>query len=159
MPTQSVYDQPAVPIRITAEILSRDPAPFAKRRGRCYIGPALQGASGPRTGQKSTWPRVIFFTNELSAWRWGRSGPERKFVMPVKALPPSANLDHLKHQAKDLLRERESRDPQVAQRIREFHPRFRDATDLQIFDARLKLADARLTIARERGFASWERLK
>ena len=79
--------------------------------------------------------------------------------MPVKALPPHASLEHLKHQAKDLIREHGSRDPQAAQRIREFHPRFRAATDPEIFDARLKLADARLTIARERGFASWARLK
>lgn len=79
--------------------------------------------------------------------------------MPVKALPPNASLAHLKHQAKDLIKAHASRDPQAAQRIREFHPRFRKAADLDIFDARLTLSDAQLTIARERGFASWARLK
>jgi hypothetical protein len=84
---------------------------------------------------------------------------ERKFVMPVKALPSNAALNHLKHQAKDLLKARTERDLQAAQRIREFHPRFKHAADATIFDAEFKLADAQLTIARERGFASWPKLK
>ena len=79
--------------------------------------------------------------------------------MPVKVLPPKANLDHLKYQAKDLLRDHGFHDAQAAQRIREFHPRFRNANDSDIFNARLSLSDARLTIARERGFANWARLK
>ena len=79
--------------------------------------------------------------------------------MPVKSLPANANLEHLKYQAKDLIKAHAARDPQAAQRIREFHPRFHDATDAAIFDARMKLAEAQLTIARERGFASWARLK
>ena len=79
--------------------------------------------------------------------------------MPVKPLPPNADLNHLKHQAKDLLKARTERDPQAAQRIREFHPQFKQASDENIFDAEFKLADAQLTIARERGFASWPKLK
>ena len=79
--------------------------------------------------------------------------------MPVKGLPPNANLDHLKYQAKDLIKEHGSRELQAAQRIREFHPRFRKATDAEIFDAPLRLSDAQLTIARERGFASWTGLR
>jgi hypothetical protein len=79
--------------------------------------------------------------------------------MPVKPLPAGANLDHLRYQAKDLVKEHRSRDAQAAQRIREFHPRFKNATDREIFEARLSLADAQLTIARERGFSTWARLK
>lgn len=79
--------------------------------------------------------------------------------MPVKPLPPNPNLDHLKHQAKNLLKAHTARTPDVAQRLREFHPRFTTSTDAEIFAAHLKLADAQLTIARERGFASWARLK
>lgn len=79
--------------------------------------------------------------------------------MPVVPLPVNPNLDHLRNQAKDLLRAQAAGDPQVAQRIREFHPRFHLATDSQIFSASLSLADAQLTIARERGFPSWARLK
>ena len=47
--------------------------------------------------------------------------------MPVKRLPSNPNLDHLKYQAKDLLKPHAARDPGAAQRIREFHPRFRKA--------------------------------
>ena len=79
--------------------------------------------------------------------------------MPVRRLPPNPNLDHLKYQAKDLLKERGAHSPGAAQRIREFHPRFRRAADAEIFDAHLSLSDAQLTIAREYGFPSWARLK
>jgi len=79
--------------------------------------------------------------------------------MPVKSLPPNANLHHLKYQAKDLLKAHAARDPQVAQRIREFHPMFEKSSDPEIFKAKLKVSDAQLAIARERGFASWARLK
>jgi Ankyrin repeats (3 copies) len=79
--------------------------------------------------------------------------------MPVRSLPANPNLDHLRYQAKDLLRAHGARNPEVAQRLREFHPRFRRATDTVIFEARLKLSDAQLAIAREYGFSSWTRLK
>ncbi len=79
--------------------------------------------------------------------------------MPVRRLPSDPNLDHLKYQAKDLLRDHTARDLATAQRLREFHPRFRRSSDAEIFDARLKLSDAQLAIAREAGFPSWARLK
>ena len=79
--------------------------------------------------------------------------------MPVKPLPPDADLSHLKHRAKDLLKARAARQLQAAQRIREFHPRFNDAADETIFSVPFHLADAQLTIARESGFRSWPRLK
>jgi hypothetical protein len=87
------------------------------------------------------------------------SGYERKFVMPVKRLPTNPNLEHLRYQAKDLLRDHAARDLAVAQRIREFHPHWNKATDAEIFDAKPSLSDAQLTIAREYGFPSWARLK
>lgn len=79
--------------------------------------------------------------------------------MPVRRLGPSPNLDHLKHQAKDLLKEHAARLPDTAQKIREFHPRFHQASDAEILGAPLTLSDAQLTIAREHGFPSWARLK
>ena len=79
--------------------------------------------------------------------------------MPVRHLPSNPNLEHLKYQAKDLLKEHTARTPAVAQRVREFHPRFSRATDAEIFDAQLSLSDAQLAIAREYGFPSWARLK
>lgn len=79
--------------------------------------------------------------------------------MPVRSLPESPSLDHLKYQAKDLLRDHAARSLAAAQRIREFHPRFTGASDAHIFAAQLKLSDAQLAIAREAGFPSWARLK
>jgi hypothetical protein len=79
--------------------------------------------------------------------------------MPVRHLPSNPSLDHLKYQAKDLLKGHAARDFGVAQRIREFHPSFMGAGDAEIFSARFSLADAQLAIAREYGFPSWTRLK
>lgn len=79
--------------------------------------------------------------------------------MPVRALPLHPNLEHLKYQAKDLLRGHADRDAAVAQRIREFHPAWSKAPDEEIFAASFRLRDAQLAIAREYGFASWTRLK
>ena len=79
--------------------------------------------------------------------------------MPVKPLPSNPSLDHLRYQAKDLLRDHAARDSGAAQRIREFHPHFGGATDAEIFERSLRLSDAQLTIAREHGYPSWTRLK
>lgn len=79
--------------------------------------------------------------------------------MPVKSLPPNPSLNHLRYQAKDLLRDHAARSQAVAQRIREFHPQFRRASDAEILEAQFRLSDAQLTIAREYGFPSWARMK
>ena len=41
--------------------------------------------------------------------------------MPVRRLPSNPNLDHLRYQARDLLREHAARLSDTAQKIREFH--------------------------------------
>jgi len=79
--------------------------------------------------------------------------------MPTKLLPANSSLDHLKHQAKDLIRQHALREPSIAQRLREFHPSLRRATDQEIFSTHLTLSEAQLAIAGEYGFASWARLK
>ena len=79
--------------------------------------------------------------------------------MPAKQFPSNPDLNHLKYQAKDLLKGLAAHDRGVAQRIREFNPRFKNATDAEIFDSALRLSDAQFTIAREYGFKSWVRLK
>jgi Ankyrin repeats (3 copies) len=79
--------------------------------------------------------------------------------MPVIPLPSDPDLEHLKHQAKDLMRARQAATPEACQRIREFHPRFRSAPDEAIARAPFALSDAQLTIARERGFSSWPKLR
>ncbi len=79
--------------------------------------------------------------------------------MPTKQLPANPSLEHLKYQAKDLLRQHALREASSAQRLREFHPNLRRAADEEIFSTHLTLSDAQLAIAREYGFASWTRLK
>lgn len=79
--------------------------------------------------------------------------------MPVRPLPSNPSLDHLKYQARDLKKLHAARDRGAAQRMREFHPHCRELTDDAIFARKLTLSDAHLTIARERGFKSWPRLK
>jgi len=79
--------------------------------------------------------------------------------MPVRALPKNPSLEHLKYQAKDLLKDHAARSAAAAQRIREFHPDWRKASDAEIFAATFRLSDAQLAIAREYGFLSWPRLK
>jgi ankyrin repeat protein len=79
--------------------------------------------------------------------------------MPTRLLPANASLSQLKVQAKDLLRAQRAHEPASLQRLREFHPRFRDAQDDTIATTPLKLSDAQFAIAREYGFRSWPRLK
>ena len=79
--------------------------------------------------------------------------------MPTKWLPDSANLDHLRHQAKDLRRDYRAGEMAAFQRVREFHPRFGDVADADMPAMAFKLADAQLSIAREYGYPSWPRLK
>lgn len=79
--------------------------------------------------------------------------------MPTKTLPDNPSLDHLKYQAKDLLKGHREANPEVLQRIREFHPRFRGLEDVAIAQAKLTLTDAYYAIAREYGFPSWTRLR
>ncbi len=79
--------------------------------------------------------------------------------MPVRPLPANPSLSHLQYQAKDLLKALAASNPAAAQLVREFHPRFGQAADEEIFAANLRLSDAQLTIAREAGFSSWPRLK
>jgi ankyrin repeat protein len=71
--------------------------------------------------------------------------------MPIRRLPVRPDLDHLKRQAKDLLRAIHEGDPAATAEFEERHP---DAID----PARAKLADAQLVIARSYQTASWTRL-
>jgi ankyrin repeat protein len=70
--------------------------------------------------------------------------------MSKKALPPRPSLDHLKHQASDLLKAQKRGEAEAAARIAEHHPGA---------GAPFRLSDAQLVVAREYGFASWSRLR
>ena len=121
----------------------------------------LRNRAQPVRGKDRSPPHITILHELTFGLQMRTSGVfnERKFVMPTRHLPSNASIDHLGHQAKDLLAAHAARDSQVAQRIREFHPRFHKATDAVIFDTKLKLSDAQLTIAREHGFPSWARLR
>ncbi len=68
-----------------------------------------------------------------------------------RELPVKANLEHLKEQAKDLLRKIRQGDAVAIERVRS-HVSFSAP-------ASVKLVDAQHVIAREYGFASWPKLK
>jgi hypothetical protein len=66
-------------------------------------------------------------------------------------LPAKPNLEHLKEQAKDLLRKCQQGDAAATERFRSLASYSASAS--------LKLADAQHVIARDYGFASWPKLK
>ena len=72
-----------------------------------------------------------------------------------KRLPPRAHLDHLKTQAKDLLRAQRSGEPAAVQRLRAYLTRLSsDDED----SAPVSLQETQYVIAREYGFANWAEL-
>lgn len=79
--------------------------------------------------------------------------------MPQKTLPPNPDLDHLRHQARDLRRSLRAADPRACQWVREFHPCLGSGDDAAIAAAPFALADALLTVARIYGYSSWANLK
>jgi HEAT repeat protein len=75
-------------------------------------------------------------------------------------LPRHPNLDHLKQQAKDLLKAYRAGDERARQLVeRQLMARYRPRPSGQHSDGRVLLADALLVIAREYGFASWPQLR
>ena len=81
--------------------------------------------------------------------------------MNTKELPARPSLEQYKKQAKELLKNAKSGQPETLQlalqRIKKDHPRFGRLADLELSGAKLVLADAQLVIAREHGFESWPR--
>ena len=73
--------------------------------------------------------------------------------------PDRLNLDHLKKQAKDLIRLYRSRDAAAMARFRAALPAAAGHSDEGISSLQLRLHDAQSCIAREHGFASWPDLK
>lgn len=73
--------------------------------------------------------------------------------MPICPLPNDPSFEHLKGQAKRLLKEVGASNPLALAVVREFHPRAAAAL------AEFKLADAQLVVARGYGLPSWPKLK
>src|SRR5262249_31474854 len=71
--------------------------------------------------------------------------------MPDRHLPVRPNLEQLKHQAKDLLRQFRRGDPAAIDDFRTYHPE-------PLEPAQAKRADAQLVLARSYQAPSWPRL-
>jgi ankyrin repeat protein len=77
----------------------------------------------------------------------------------VNSLTDRSNLDHLRKQAKDLLRLYRSADPAAFERLRASLPAARGKGDPALAAMALRLHDMQSCIAREHGFSSWNALK
>jgi bifunctional DNase/RNase len=77
--------------------------------------------------------------------------------MPRK-LPPRANLENLKKQAKQLLKDHQAGSIEAVGRIAESLPRLAGVSEAEILGAEFALQDAQLVLAHEYGFASWPKL-
>jgi ankyrin repeat protein len=76
-----------------------------------------------------------------------------------KPLPANPSLENLKKQAKTLKKAWQAGQKEPLARIRAAHPQYAGATDEQLREARPRLTDSQLVLAREAGFASWPQMK
>ena len=74
-------------------------------------------------------------------------------------LPPSPDLDHLRKQAKRLLRAARAGSSEALQRFATTLPAARDISLAALMQRPLRLHDAQSVVAREHGFRSWTELK
>lgn len=77
----------------------------------------------------------------------------------MPTLPERSNIDHLRKQAKELLRLYRNHDPATLERLRRALPVAQTKTDAQLISLDLRLHDMQSCIAREYEFASWNELK
>ena len=75
--------------------------------------------------------------------------------MPPLALPPRPSLEHLRKQAKDLLKAYRAAHPRALARFRQSQPRLAGASDDHLERLSISLRDAQRVVAAEYGFASW----
>src|SRR5579871_5905105 len=78
--------------------------------------------------------------------------------MKSQQLPERANLEHLKKQAKSLLRAARAKDPDALKRFQTI-PALAQLTSTEAGPTNLALHDAQFVIAREHGFKSWKELR
>jgi hypothetical protein len=77
----------------------------------------------------------------------------------VSSLPERPNLDHLRKQAKELLRQYRAHDPNALVCFREHLPGAKGKSDPELSAMAFGLRDAQSCIARRYGFPSWHELK
>src|SRR6266849_1480705 len=119
---------------------------------------AVQAAPGPAGRVEPTCSFQVALKSLCAA---GVAGRRRLHARrsPMKRLPDRVNLDHLKKQAKDLIRLYRSRDAQAIARFRHALPAAADHSDDEIASLKFRLHDAQSCVAREYGFASWSDLR
>jgi hypothetical protein len=76
-----------------------------------------------------------------------------------KPLPARPSLEQLKKQAKELVKDRQTRNPAAFTLIREFLPALTGKTDQEIIAFPFALHDAQSVMARQYGFLSWNKLR
>ena len=77
----------------------------------------------------------------------------------MTSLPEWSNIDQLRKQAKELLRDYRRNEPVALERFRSSLPAARGKDDASLIAMELQLHDAQSCIAREYGFDSWTELK
>jgi len=75
------------------------------------------------------------------------------------SLPLNPSLENLKKQAKTLQKAWRAGHAEAVARIRAAHPQFARASDQQLGEAKPRLTDCQLVLAREAGFETWPQLK
>ena len=75
--------------------------------------------------------------------------------MPSSSLPARPNLEHLRNQAKELLKAYRSRQPSAIARFRTSLSHYSQLTDDDLRRLPLSLRDAQRVVAAEYGFQSW----
>ena len=79
--------------------------------------------------------------------------------MPSSSLPARPNLEHLRNQAKDLLKAYRAGHPSALSRFRESSRHLSDLTDHQLARLSLSLRDAQRVVAVEYGFPNWASMR
>ncbi len=77
----------------------------------------------------------------------------------MSTLPERSSIEHLRKQAKDLLRQYRLEDAAAFQRLRQSLPVARNKSNPALIALQLRLHDMQSCIAREHGFSSWVELK
>jgi hypothetical protein len=76
----------------------------------------------------------------------------------TKSLPPKANLEQLKNQAKDILKAHKSGDTSCCHTFRQLHD-YNGKPDDEIIRSKVSLSQVQFALAIEYGFKSWSELK
>ncbi len=75
-----------------------------------------------------------------------------------RILPPQPSLEHLRNEAKALLKAHARGDASACPTLRRVH-RFQESSDAQVLSAEVALAEAQFALAMDYGFESWDALK